>query len=96
MKIQGDISADLDIEDNIESDLGSLSLEPSEPSSSFDEPVDDQVIITADESETKIDLAQAYVEMEDFEGARELLKEVLQEGTAEQKKTVEQMLASIS
>lgn len=33
---------------------------------------------------TKLDLAKAYEEMGDLEGARELLQEVLGEGNAEQ------------
>jgi pilus assembly protein FimV len=34
---------------------------------------------------TKLDLAKAYEEMGDAEGARELLQEVMSEGSAEQK-----------
>ena len=49
-----------------------------------------------DESETKIDLARAYIEMEDFEGAQELLKEVIQEGSSDQKSTAEQLISDIS
>lgn len=38
-----------------------------------------------DENATKLDLARAYVDMEDAEGARELLNEVLTDGSDEQK-----------
>lgn len=38
-----------------------------------------------DENATKLDLARAYVDMEDAEGARELLNEVLKDGSDEQK-----------
>ncbi|MDF1644221.1 MAG: hypothetical protein P1U80_08555 [Pseudomonadales bacterium] len=96
MKIQENIGLDLDSEDDNKSDVGSLSIDETEHSADIDEFVDYDAEITTDESETKIDLARAYVEMEDFEGAQELLKEVLQEGTAEQKETVKQILASIS
>ncbi|MDT8363378.1 MAG: FimV/HubP family polar landmark protein [Nitrosomonas sp.] len=44
---------------------------------------------------TKIDLAKAYLEMEDKEGAREILQEVLQEGDAEQQATARTMLSEI-
>jgi pilus assembly protein FimV len=39
----------------------------------------------AQEVATKLDLAKAYEEMGDAEGARELLQEVMSEGSAEQK-----------
>ncbi|MBE0483032.1 MAG: hypothetical protein IBX52_05970 [Bacterioplanes sp.] len=38
-----------------------------------------------DECATKLDLARAYIDMEDADGARELLQEVLQEGSDQQK-----------
>lgn len=47
------------------------------------------------EVSTKIDLAKAYLEMEDRDGAREILQEVLQEGDAEQQETARTMLSEI-
>ena len=47
------------------------------------------------EAATKIDLAKAYEEMGDQEGARELLEEVLQEGSAGQQEKARTMLASL-
>jgi len=44
---------------------------------------------------TKIDLAKAYLEMEDQDGAREILQEVLQEGDTEQQATARTMLSEI-
>uniref|UniRef100_UPI0035B3E801 FimV/HubP family polar landmark protein n=1 Tax=Chitinimonas sp. TaxID=1934313 RepID=UPI0035B3E801 len=44
---------------------------------------------------TKIDLARAYIDMGDKEGAREILQEALGEGSAEQKATAESLLAQI-
>lgn len=44
---------------------------------------------------TKIDLAKAYLEMEDKEGAREILQEVLQEGDSEQQAAAQTMLSEI-
>lgn len=45
-----------------------------------------------DESETKLDLARAYIDMEDQEGAREILQEVLEEGNDQQKQEATKLL----
>ena len=44
---------------------------------------------------TKLDLARAYMDMGDPDGARSILQEVLQEGTAGQKLEAERLLSSI-
>lgn len=46
--------------------------------------------------ETKLDLAVAYIDMDDKVGARSLLDEVLQEGSSEQKKRAEELLQNLS
>lgn len=43
----------------------------------------------------KLELAEAYIDMSDPDGARSILEEVLQEGSAEQKARAQQMLASL-
>jgi pilus assembly protein FimV len=45
--------------------------------------------------QTKFDLAKAYQEMGDKDGARDILKEVLQEGDAEQKAAAQAVLSSL-
>ncbi|WP_040262218.1 FimV/HubP family polar landmark protein [Pseudomonas massiliensis] len=50
----------------------------------------------SDEVTTKLDLARAYIEMADAEGARDILDEVLKEGTVAQQKEARQMLAALS
>jgi pilus assembly protein FimV len=45
--------------------------------------------------QTKFDLAKAYQEMGDKDGAREILKEVIAEGDAEQKAAAQAVLASL-
>jgi pilus assembly protein FimV len=45
---------------------------------------------------TKLDLAKAYQEMGDAEGARELLDEVLAEGSAAQKKAAQEIIARLA
>lgn len=48
-----------------------------------------------DESETKLDLARAYIDMEDQEGAKEILQEVLEEGSDQQKEEANKLLDSM-
>lgn len=50
----------------------------------------------SDEVTTKLDLARAYIEMADSEGARDILDEVLKEGTMAQQKEARKMLATLS
>ncbi|MDP1933173.1 MAG: FimV/HubP family polar landmark protein [Gammaproteobacteria bacterium] len=49
----------------------------------------------ADETATKLDLAQAYYEMGDYEGAREILEEVVDEGTEAQIKDARELLGKL-
>jgi pilus assembly protein FimV len=44
---------------------------------------------------TKLDLARAYVDMGDPEGARSILEEVLKEGNAAHKLEAERLLAGL-
>jgi pilus assembly protein FimV len=46
-----------------------------------------------EEVNTKLDLARAYLEMGDREGAREILQEVVQEGDDDQKADAQQLIA---
>lgn len=45
-----------------------------------------------DEMATRLDLARAYIDMGDEEGARDILEEVLEEGDAEQRQQAEAMM----
>jgi pilus assembly protein FimV len=67
-------------------DLGSISLDLGEPAGAS---------AGGDEVATKLELAKAYEEMGDKEGARELLQEVLKEGGAEQQEKARGMLAKL-
>ncbi len=49
-----------------------------------------------EEIETKLDLARAYIEMDDAEGASEILSEILEEGDATQKAAAQKVLDQIS
>ncbi len=56
---------------------------------------DDDVFGDGDEISTKLDLAQAYIEMGDGEGARSMLDEVVVQGNAKQKQQAEALLSRI-
>lgn len=49
----------------------------------------------SDEVATKLDLARAYIDMGDADGARDILDEVMDEGNAEQKAEAEELLGRI-
>jgi len=50
---------------------------------------------TMSEVGTKLDLARAYIDMGDPEGARSILEEVLKEGSASQRKEADRLLAGL-
>ncbi|MFP5507505.1 MAG: FimV/HubP family polar landmark protein [Gammaproteobacteria bacterium] len=54
------------------------------------------VLASADEVATKLDLARAYIEMGDPDGARSILDEVMQEGNADQKSEAQSLLKQIA
>ena len=68
-------------------DFGALDLDLGESADGGD--------MELDEVGTKLDLARAYVEMGDKEGAREILNEVLAEGNDKQKDDAKGMLSSL-
>ncbi len=82
-----------------EQDQAAAETEPSaDQSETFDAEVssdagDDDFDFLADTDEvaTKLDLARAYIDMGDTEGARDILDEVVQEGTDEQKQEAQSL-----
>jgi pilus assembly protein FimV len=48
-----------------------------------------------DSANTKLDLARAYIDMGDADGARDILKEVVDEGNSEQQQQAQSMLESL-
>jgi len=64
-----------------------------EPELSDDEDFD--FLEGTDEASTKLDLARAYVDMGDVDGAKEILQEVEQEGSAEQQKQAKDLIESL-
>ncbi len=87
-----DVSGDLDSEsgDSVD-ELGDLSLD-------FDGMLDDDSASSGAEeeastgSDSRLDLARAYIDMGDADGARSLLQEVMEEGDENQKKEAKELL----
>ncbi|WP_165873426.1 FimV family protein [Parasulfuritortus cantonensis] len=63
-----------------------------EPAIEAPEEIDADIL---EEVNTKLDLARAYLEMGDKEGAREILDEVVKEGGAQQRAEAERLIASL-
>lgn len=70
--------------------------EASDDSGDLDLDLGDDFGDALDEVGTKLDLATAYVEMGDAEGAREMLEEVLKEGDEQQKAKAKELIEKIA
>ncbi|MHC8412012.1 FimV/HubP family polar landmark protein [Pseudomonas sp. Hz4] len=89
--------------DDVNAELDRLSQGIGEPTftaedamaSAADEPEFD-FLSGADEVATKLDLAQAYIDMGDADGARDILNEVVTEGDAGQKSEAKEMLSRLA
>ena len=88
-----------------ELDLSSIDLNLDNATTQADDfgdtSLDDATTLAGDnsiweESSTKLDLARAYLEMGDKEGAREILQEVVGEGGPEQQSEANKLLASLA
>lgn len=88
-----DVNAELD---RLSQSLGEPSFtEEDALASAADEP-DFDFLSGTDEVATKLDLAQAYIDMGDNDGARDILNEVVTEGDAGQKSEAKEMLARLA
>lgn len=76
-------------------DLSGISLDISEPGSAKVAPTELPDDFGSQEVSTKLDLARAYIDMGDVEGARDILQEVLKEGAAEQQEEARKLLAEL-
>lgn len=72
-------------------DLEDLTLEDVEPADSSEAPVEEW-----DECTTKLDLARAYIEMDDNDSAVSILNEVTVEGNDSQKQEAKELLSQIN
>ncbi|EIK53723.1 hypothetical protein YO5_15470 [Stutzerimonas stutzeri TS44] len=89
-------------------ELDALSSELDEPKMAFPETLDAGLddaqqeeddfnfFSDTDEATTKLDLARAYIDMGDAEGARDILDEVLSEGSEQQQQEAREMLAKLA
>lgn len=89
--------------DDVNAELERLSQSISEPTFTVDDAlatVDDEpefdFLSGTDEVATKLDLAQAYIDMGDTDGARDILNEVVTEGDAGQKNEAKEMLSRLA
>ncbi len=78
----------------LELDKLDLSFDPER--STFEDPTPSVLDGQWHDAATKLDLAKAYQEMGDVEGAREILQEVLHEGDDQQKTEAKGLLAKLA
>lgn len=89
-QLGGDLGIDFDPEP-VAADASGDALENAEPGDGDDfDFLDD-----ADAATTKLDLARAYIDMGDSDGARDILNEVIGEGSNEQQKQAQELLEQI-
>ena len=77
----------------IELDKLDLSFDPQR--TTFEDPTPSVLDGQWHDAATKLDLAKAYQEMGDVEGAREILQEVLHEGDDQQKSEAQALMAKL-
>jgi pilus assembly protein FimV len=106
--IAADLGIDLDAEPEAEteddvfdaalSDIPTSDAEDLAADDIMDEDLDAELDFLADtdEAATKLDLARAYIDMGDKDGAKDILGEVVAEGNADQKKDAEELLSRIN
>ncbi|WP_422138299.1 FimV/HubP family polar landmark protein [Endozoicomonas sp. ALC020] len=88
--------------DDLELELDERYADDDEQSLSFDDGLPDlesvledddlEFLSDDDEAATKLDLARAYIDMGDIEGARDILQEVLESGSDEQKQEAQALM----
>jgi pilus assembly protein FimV len=86
-----DVNAELD---RLSQSLGDPSFTEEDAFASADDELD--FLSGTDEVATKLDLAQAYIDMGDNDGARDILNEVVTEGDAGQKSEAKEMLSRLA
>lgn len=88
------LSSDSSLSD-LKSEMNIPAPVPEEIAEPVDTPLSGEKDTHWHEVETKVDLARAYLDMEDKEGAREILEEVINEGDAQQKENAKTMLSEL-
>jgi len=85
----------LDFDLNIEEDLSDISSVGMDMNLDAGDAIDLDMPAGTDEIGTKLDLARAYIDMGDPDGARSILDEVIDEGDDGQKQEAEQLMTQI-
>lgn len=76
-----------------EQDLSDIEADDEASDDGFEDGMD--FLADADESDTKLDLARAYIDMGDGEGAKDILNEVLIDGNDQQKEEAQTLIDNI-
>ena len=94
-----DVSEDDTFDEALEGVDDSLELDDLPSPESVNEPGDDDedldFLADADEVATKLDLARAYIDMGDMDGARDILSEVTEEGNEQQRQDAQALLEKV-
>jgi pilus assembly protein FimV len=83
---------DLDVGENVEEGTENTTVRVATSNLALPDNAD----LTINEAGTKLDLARAYLDMGDPDGARGILEEVIQEGNEGQQEDARQMLESLN
>ncbi|MFG0723570.1 FimV/HubP family polar landmark protein [Pseudomonas sp. GLN_6] len=91
-----EVSAELDLLSDDLDQPADLDMSPSAPASAaLDNDDDFDFLSGTDETATKLDLARAYIDMGDTEGARDILDEVITEGNEGQQQEARELIAKL-
>lgn len=96
--IEHDLDAELDAELDalLNSTDNDIALEEVSSEEASDPVSAVSFLDNADEVETKLDLARAYIDMDDVDGAREILKEIADEGSDAQRAEANSLMEGLS
>ena len=86
-----DVNAELE---SLSNSIGELTF--TEADAALEDDGDFGFLSGTDEAATKLDLAQAYIDMGDSDGARDILNEVVSEGNDDQKNEAREMLSRLA
>jgi pilus assembly protein FimV len=90
MDMEDDSAGEMSLEMDQGADI--VQLDTGSDEIDLDGELDEDIFSNVDEVGTKLDLAKAYVDMGDSDGARSILDEVLEEGDDSQKQQAEELL----
>ena len=95
---ESDSTMMMDIGEGLDMDMGTDSSDESAVDLGLDagDSADFDMPSEGDEVGTKLDLAKAYIDMGDPEGARSILDEVMDEGNEQQKSEAQQLIQQIA